>query len=504
MKTNVYKPAIWRSLVSLVTFILFICSLAACSGGGGGGVNIRTAALIISPATASVITGLSIPMSANLPGVSWSVNGIAGGNSAVGTITASGVYTAPAVKPNPAIVTVTATTADRTQSASAQITIKSLALAGAGGGYFGNFSSVRSMTTARSNHTATLLATGDVLVTGGIGTSGAAIAEAELYGSASSDFSTVSAMGITRAYHTATLLPNGKVLVTGGYDKDNNALAGAELYNPASKKFRTIRSMSVARVYHTATLLLNGTVLIAGGSSVSDLTTGTPLDSVEIFDPATGVFTPSVTTVINDARFSHSAILLNNGKVLLVCGIGLAGQKLATTELYDPALAAGNKITSTGSMATPRWLNTISTMADGTILIVGGSSGTISGDVPSATYLASAETYNPLTGTFTTLSSVLIDTRGFHTTTLLTDGTMLVAGGYGLLSTTQTGSSLATAEIYTRSGAGSFAYTNGNMLLERTNHTATMLPSSGKVLLIGGGGYSGGTFAVMNSAVLYQ
>jgi hypothetical protein len=40
---------------------------------------------------------------------------------------------------------------------------------------------------------------------------------------------------------------------------------------------------------------------------------------------------------MTDSRFSHSALLLKNGKVLLVGGIGLAGQKLATAELYDPA-----------------------------------------------------------------------------------------------------------------------------------------------------------------------
>jgi hypothetical protein len=323
----------------------------------------------------------------------------------------------------------------------------------------------------------------------------------------------------TRAYHTATLLQNGNVLIIGGYDKDNNVLARAEVYDPATKTFSATGSMSVGRVYHTATLLLNGKVLIAGGSSVSDLTTGVPLDSIEIYDPATGVFTPQATTMLTDARFSHSAILLNNGKVLLVGGIGLAGQKLATAELYDPASTASNKIAVTGSMTTPRWLNTIATMADGTILVVGGSSGTITGDVPSATYLASAETYNPVTGLFTAITrytdapantiidplSQLVDTRGFHTTTFLADSTLLVAGGYGRLATsTLTGSSLATAEIFNQNGGGSFVHTNGDMPLERANHTATMLPSSGKVLIIGGGGYSGGTFAVMNSAIVYQ
>lgn len=500
IKNTESKPGLVQKIMSLSAALLLI-SLTACGGsggwgGGGGGTTLR-----VSPAMASVITGLSIPLTANIAGVTWSVNGIAGGNATVGTVNASGVYTAPAIKPTPTVVTITATTAGATQNASAKITINNLALTGPGGGYAGIFSAVGNLITARSNHTATLLASGDVLVTGGIGSAGAAIAGAELYRSASGDFVSVSAMGITRAYHTSTMLQNGKVLIIGGYDRDNNVLATAELYNPATKTFSATGNMSVGRVYHSATLLLNGKVLIAGGSSISDLTSGVPLDSIEIYDPATGAFTPSATTVITDARFSHSATLLNNGKVLLVGGIGFAGQKLATAELYDPASTAGNKIDITGSMATPRWLNTISTMADGTILVVGGSSGTISGGLPSATYLASAETYNPVTETFSVLGSVLIDTRGFHTTTLLADSSMLIAGGYGLLSTSVdlTGSSLATAEIYN----GTFTAT-GVMPLDRANHTATMLPSSGKVLLLGGGGYSGGTFAVMNSAILFQ
>jgi len=496
MKKPESKPAFGRGIMFLSAALLMIVLLTACGGDGGG------QGLSLSPPAASVVTGMSIPLAVNISGVTWSVNGIPGGNATVGMVNSSGVYTAPALKPTPGIVTVTATTAGATQSASALITINNLALAGAGGGYFGTFSSAGVMKNARSNHTATLLASGDVLVVGGIGSAGAAIAESELYRSDSSDFAAVSAMKVARAYHTATLLQNGKVLVTGGYDNDNNVLASAELYDPVTKKFSSTGSMSAGRTYHSATLLLNGKVLIAGGSSASDLTTGTPIPGVEVYDPATGVFAVPANTVMSDARFSHSAVLLNNGKVLLAGGIGVAGQKLATVELYDPASTASNKIVPTGSMTVPRWLNTISTMGDGKILVVGGSSGTISGDVPSATYLGSAEIYDPVTRMFSDLSPArLIDTRGFHTTTLLADSTLLIAGGYGLLSTaTLTGSSLATAEIFN----GLFARTNGDMPMERASHTATMLPSSGKVLVMGGSGYSGGAFAVMNSAILYQ
>src|SRR5437016_4923274 len=55
--------------------------------------------------------------------VTWQVSGVTGGNATVGTISSSGLYTAPAVVPNPATVTVTAVSqADPTKSASAQVT----------------------------------------------------------------------------------------------------------------------------------------------------------------------------------------------------------------------------------------------------------------------------------------------------------------------------------------------------------------------------------------------
>lgn len=502
MRTNIHKPAICGSLILLATILLSLFSLAACSGGGGS----KGVALTVSPATASVVTGLSIPLAANIAGVTWSVNGIPGGNAAVGTVSLSGVYTAPYVKPSPAVVAVTATTADATKSASAQITIINLALSGPGGGYSGSFSAVGDMVTARSNHTATLLVSGNVLVAGGIGASGAAIADAELFRPNFSNFSSASKMNASRAYHTATLLQNGKVLISGGVDKNNHVLAQSELYDPATGMFTATGNMSTGRVYHSATLLMSGKVLIAGGSAVADLTTGVPLDSLEIYDPATGTFTSPAASVMTDARFSHSAQLLNGGKVLLVGGIGVAGQKLGTAELYDPASTADNKVAVTGSMSTPRWLNTISPMADGSILVTGGSSGTISGNIPSSTYLASAEKYDPAAGIFTNLSPAqLIDSRGFFTTTLLADQTLLSTGGFGLLSTDplQMGSSLATAELFDPISV-KFSYTQESMPLQRANHTATMLPSSGKVLILGGGGYSAGGFTVMNSAILYQ
>ncbi len=84
----------------------------------------------VSPTAATVSTGntqafaATVTNSANTA-VTWSVNGVAGGNSTVGTIGSSGLYTAPAVAPSPSIVTITAASlASPTAQATASVTIQ--------------------------------------------------------------------------------------------------------------------------------------------------------------------------------------------------------------------------------------------------------------------------------------------------------------------------------------------------------------------------------------------
>src|SRR5205814_793375 len=86
--------------------------------------------------------------------------------------------------------------------------------------------------TARTEHTATLLPNGKVLVAGGA-TSGGVFASAELYDPASGTWTATGSLNTGRLDHTATLLPNGMVLVAGGYD-GSHVFVSAELYTPAA------------------------------------------------------------------------------------------------------------------------------------------------------------------------------------------------------------------------------------------------------------------------------
>ncbi|MGD0599826.1 MAG: Ig-like domain-containing protein [Terriglobales bacterium] len=273
-------------------------------------------------------------------------------------------------------------------------------------------------------------------------------------------------LNTARASHTSTVLNNGMVLIAGGYN--GNVLASAELYNPATGTFTPTGSLKTARLYHTATLLNNGRVLIVGGNAEN----GNILASAELYNPATGTFTP--TGSLNTARELHTATMIQgamiNGMVLIAGGQG-SGGALASAELYNPTTGT---FAATGSLNTARLYHTATLLNDGTVLIAGGydNNGHTS---------ASAELYNSATATFTPTLS-LNTARYRHTATLLNSGMVLIAGGED-----SNGNALASAELY-NPAAGSFAI-DGSLNTARILHTATLL-NNGTDLMTGGYGSS--------------
>jgi hypothetical protein len=119
---------------------------------------------------------------------------------------------------------------------------------------------------------------------------------------------------VGRTVHTATLLPDGRVLVVGGTTSSRTA----EILDPRTLKWGVAVSIRVARLLASATLLRSGRVAVIGGLANTGPPTPAPTASVEIYDPATDVWSrgPSLRT----ARMGHTATLLKDGGVLVVGG----------------------------------------------------------------------------------------------------------------------------------------------------------------------------------------
>ena len=135
----------------------------------------------------------------------------------------------------------------------------------------------------RYGHSATLLGSGQVLLAGGGGGGTFELATADLYDpSGSGSFGpTAGTMFGPHAGHSATLLASGKVLIAGGY-----GLSETELYDPTgSGTFAFAGNMTVARQWHTATLLGSGEILAVGGDGGATLPA---VKSAELFTVASG------------------------------------------------------------------------------------------------------------------------------------------------------------------------------------------------------------------------
>jgi hypothetical protein len=330
-------------------------------------------------------------------------------------------------------------------------------------------------------------------------------------------------MTVARDGHTATLLLDGRVLIAGG------GSASAELYEPTSQTFTATGSMKLAQGARSATLLANsklpnyGKVLIAGGDEVI----------AELFDPTAGTFTATGST--GAQHLGQTATRLQNGHVLI------AGGETAKAELFNPSTGT---FTATGSMTISRTGHTATLLPDGHVLIAGGvqdfGPGTV--PIPLGPGVASAELYDPVSGTFSSTGS-MSEGRSGHTATLLVDGTVLVTGtdstaelfspgtgtfsvvgerstGFGATATLRNDGTVlvagginrvsqTTAELFAPESGG-FVPT-GSLITPRDGHTATLL-LDGSVLITGGTdhertcgrGGCHGTDTVLSTAELFK
>ncbi len=309
--------------------------------------------------------------------------------------------------------------------------------------------------------TLTVLASGDALLVGGdLQQANPSAPSVEVYQRGPNQWISAGGLITARRNHSASLLPNGQILVIGGNAAAGaNALSSSEVYDPNTGRWKNGASMAVPHALHTATILPSDRILVVNG-------TDSGASSAELCDftsPSVQVGGASLS-----ARNASTYTLLPDGQILLAGGQDANGAAFPTCELYDPETDSWS---DTGALKTPRVGHTATLLVNGKVLLVGGfMPGT-------ASFVATSEVYDPATGKCTTTAGNPLARHITHTATLLRDGTVIVAGGFN-----QT-SDPTYCEIY---DPGSDSWSVGAPIDQlRVGATATLLPS-GLVLMTGG------------------
>jgi MYXO-CTERM domain-containing protein len=266
----------------------------------------------------------------------------------------------------------------------------------------------------------TVLSSGRVLVAGGR-TAAGITATSHVYDPIANAWSATASMTTARSAHAAVLLRDGRVLVMGGGGNGLGAQAGlasAEILDPVAGTWSPAGTLATSRYYFSATRLRDGRVLVTGGvhpEVIGGSTVYTTVAGAELYDPSSNAW--SQAEPLATARHDHVATLLEDGRVLVTGGHG--ADYLRSTEIFD---ASTGHWSAGPDLSAGRDLATLTRLDDNTVVIAGGSN--------SAGAVASAERYDPLANTWTTIGA-LATARFGHTAALLPTGELVVAGGFG-------------------------------------------------------------------------
>ncbi len=241
----------------------------------------------------------------------------------------------------------------------------------------GTWSGTSLLNTARFEPAAALLHDGTVLVAGGTyidDTNQTDLASAEIYDPESGRWSRTGDIGPARSGARAVTLTNGRVLLVGGSgpDSDNAPFARAEIYDPASEFWLAAGSLALPREDFALVALPDGGALVVGGISGGE--TAAVTATAERFDPRTGW---SSAGSMQSAAANRTAVLLGDGRVLVAGGLAgpdftMGSVAIADAEIYDPAT---NTWTATTPLPEPRERASVVTLADRSVLVVGGDRG---------------------------------------------------------------------------------------------------------------------------------
>lgn len=216
-------------------------------------------------------------------------------------------------------------------------------------------------------------------------------------------------MTVPRMLHQASALQDGRILLTGGTSRPGNPIhASTEIYDPATGQFTPAAPMLTARRQHAAVTLRDGRILVAGGMSP----TSTYTNTAEIYDPATGQWT--ATGNLNNSRYDAAGLMLSDGRVMITDKSNATSYQ---ADIYDPATG---QFTRTGYMLERPNGSGLVLLPDGRVLKMGGFANN--------SYSRNAELWDPATNQWTATGQ-MNEQRQYIEPVVLADGKVLVAGG---------------------------------------------------------------------------
>jgi hypothetical protein len=311
----------------------------------------------------------------------------------------------------------------------------------------------------RSEHTATLLPDGRVLIAGGIGgPNEVELASAELFDPSTGRVTSTGSMSRPRSSHVAEMMADGRVVIVG---EDANGLE-AEVYDPTRGTFgpptpELARLLSsIGRVRPVG--LGDGRVLLFGSSPATATTA--PRETVAVLDPSSAIVSPAATACRTQSQ--QIPVSLADGRVLVTC------DDVTPAEIYDPASGAMRDAGFTGDFRAAVRLD------DGRVLLARPGPDDPAG-LTATTYLEPTAIYDPATDRLESFRANGPDPARGGVMVSLGSRVVLLAGGDGTPLP-------LTALLNPNDGT---VRTLGPLLAPRERPTATRL-ADGRVLIVGG------------------